>query len=326
MSKIALITGINGMDGSHLADLLLSKDYTVFGTVRSNSNLSNIQHILDKINILQGDVSNIDFVYKSILASKPDEIYHLAALSFNSEIWQNTINTYEIDGMSTVYYLEAIRNINPNIKFLFSSSSEIFGEQNGSLDESNTPMPNTPYGLAKYFSQENIKIYRKNHNIFACSAICFNHESERRSEKFVTRKISKNVADIYLKSSSKITLGNIDARKDWGYAPEFVEAMHLMLQSSKPQDYVLSTYKLYSVKDILISAFQNVGILDWQNYVVYDESLANNRIAKENYGNYDKINQDLGWKPKTFILDVINKMVQYDIENTKINKKIFLLQ
>jgi GDPmannose 4,6-dehydratase len=187
-------------------------------------------------------------------------------------------------------------------------------------------MPNTPYGLAKYFSQENIKIYRKNHNIFACSAICFNHESERRSEKFVTRKISKNVADIYLKSSFKITLGNINARKDWGYAPEFVEAMHLMLQSSKPQDYVLSTYKLYSVKDILISAFQNVGILDWQNYVEYDESLANNRIAKENYGNYDKINQDLGWKPRTSILDVINKMVQYDIENTKINKKIFLLQ
>lgn len=326
MRKVALITGINGMDGSHLADLLLSKNYIVFGTLRNNSNTSNIKHIEDKLNLLYGDVSDINFVYNSIIKSYPDEIYHLAAISYNTEIWQNTINTYNVDGLSTVYFLEAIKNINSSIKFLFSSSSEIYGEQNGELDENSLVAPNTPYGLAKYFSQENIKIYRNSHNIFACSAICFNHESERRSQKFVTRKISKNVADIFLKSSSKIVLGNINAKKDWGYSPEFTEAMYLMLQSNNPQDYVLSTNQLYSVKEILISAFNSVGIDDWQSYVEYDDSLSNNRIAKENFGNSNKIYKDLGWKAQTTILQIIEKMVQYDITNTKITNKIFVIQ
>ncbi len=326
MRKVALITGINGMDGSHLADLLLSKNYIVFGTLRNNSDTSNIEHIKDKINLLYGDVSDLNFVYNSIIKSYPDEIYHLAAISYNAEIWQNTINTYNVDALSTVYFLEAIKNINSNIKFLFSSSSEIYGEQNGELDENSFITPNTPYGLAKYFSQENIKIYRNIHNIFACCAICFNHESERRSQKFVTRKISKNVADIFLKSSSKIVLGNINAKKDWGYAPEFTEAMYLMLQANNPQDYVLSTNQLYSVKEILISAFMSVGINDWQNYVEYDDSLANNRIAKENFGNSNKIYNDLGWKAQTNILQIIEKMVQYDITNTKITNKIFVIQ
>lgn len=326
MRKVALITGVNGMDGSHLADLLLSKNYIVFGTLRNNSDISNILHIKNKINLLYGDISNINFVYDSILKSFPDEVYHLAAISYNSEIWQNPINTYNVDALSTVYFLEAIKSIDKSIKFLFSSSSEVYGEQNGELDENSSLSPNTPYGLSKYFSQENIKIYRNFHNIFACSAICFNHESERRSQKFVTRKISKNVADIFLKSSSKIVLGNLDAKKDWGYSPEFVEAMYLMLQTENPDDYVLSTNQMYSVKEILIGAFQSIGISDWQNYVEYDESLASNRIPKENYGNSSKIEKSLGWKAKTNILQTIEKMVQYDIEKTKIENKIFVIQ
>jgi len=323
--KRALITGINGMDGSHLAEHLLSLGYEVYGTVRFSSNLKNIEKIINKVHLLYGDITEANFIYKSILTSNPDEIYHIAAISFSAEIWTNPISTYQIDAISVVQFLEAIRNINTKIKFLTCSSSEIYDVMVGGIDESTVPNPTSPYGIAKLFAQHNINMYRDKFGIFCCSAILFNHESERRSNSFVTKKISSGVADIYLKSETPLVFGDISGKKDWGYAPEFVEAMHKMLQISQPEDFVLATQKLVSVKEIIEHAFKYKEIKNWENYIKTDQSLYTNRVNREVFGIIDKAKNLLNWEPKTSILQTIEKMVDFEVANKIIKNNIFLV-
>jgi GDPmannose 4,6-dehydratase len=323
--KRVLITGINGMDGSHLAEYLLSLGYEIYGTVRFSSNLDNIKSFKDKINLLYGDITDPNFIYKSILTSQPEEIYHIAAISFSSEIWTNPISTYNIDAISVVQFLEAIKNINHKIKFLSCSSSEIYDVMTGGINESTNANPSSPYGIAKLFAQHNIKMYREKFNIFCCSAILFNHESERRSKNFVTKKISSGIASIHLKSIDKIIFGDITAKKDWGYSPEFVQAMHRMLQLDNPEDFILATQSLVSVQQIIEHGFKYIGINNWQDYIEIDQKITKNRNNKEIYGIIDKAKQKLYWKPETTILQAIEKMIDFDIEHTKVDNKIFII-
>lgn len=323
--KRALITGINGMDGSHLAEYLLSLGYEVYGTVRFSSNLKNINNFKDKINLLYGDITDTNFIYKSILSSQPDEIYHIAAISFSSEIWANPIATYNIDALSVVQFLEAIKNINSKIKFLSCSSSEIYDVMSGGVDELTNANPISPYGIAKLFSHNNIKMYREKYNLFCCSAILFNHESERRSKYFVTKKISSGIADIHLKSTKKITFGDISGKKDWGYSPEFVDAMHRMLQLDNSEDFILATQSLVSVQEIIEHGFKYIGINNWKDYIEIDQNITKNRNNKEIYGIINKAKEKLNWLPKSTIYDVIEKMIDHDIEESKVANKIFIM-
>ena len=325
MKKRALITGVSGMDGSHLAEHLLSLGYDVYGTVRFSSNLRNIKNFKDNIKLIYGDITDANFIYKSILESQPDEIYHIAAISYSSEIWTNPISTYQIDAISVVQFLEAIKNINPKIKFLTCSSSEIYDVFSGGIDENTPANPVSPYGISKLFAQNNIRMYRDKFGIFCCSAILFNHESERRSSNFVTKKISSGIADIYLKSSNKITFGDITGKKDWGYAPEYVDAMQRMLQIDAPEDFILATQSLVSVQDIIIHGFKYININNWEDYIEIDQTITKNRSNKEIYGIIDKAKQKLNWSPCTSILSAIEKMIDNDIEELKDTNKIFIV-
>jgi GDPmannose 4,6-dehydratase len=325
VKKRALITGVSGMDGSHLAEHLISLDYEVYGTVRFTSNLKNIKNFQKDINLLYGDITDQNFIYKTILQSQPDEIYHLAAISYSAEIWENPISTYNIDAISVVQFLEAIKNINPKIKFLACSSSEIYDVLSGGIDESVMANPSSPYGIAKLFAQNNIKMYRDKYNLFCCSTVLFNHESERRSENFVTKKISSGLANIYLKGTKKIILGDISSRKDWGYSPEYVNGMHKMLQINEPEDFILANQSLVSVEEIIKHGFKYVNIENWQDYIEIDQSISVNRNKKEIYGIIDKAKEKLNWYPETSIYSVIEKMIDFDIEKTKISNKIFIM-
>ena len=227
--------------------------------------------------------------------------------------------------MSSVFILEAIKSINPKIKFLNISTSEIFGLQNGAMDENSHMQPITPYGTAKMMSQKNVEIYRNKFDIFACNAICFNHESPLRQHKFVTRKISSEVANIYLKCTDKITFGNIYSRKDWGYAPDYVEGMYRILQHDKPEDFVLASQKLVSVEEIIKHAFNHIGIENWQDYIIVDQKMLKSRAATENYGIIDKAKLLLNWEPNTSIFKVIELMVDHDIKEIKKDKNLTLL-
>jgi len=316
--KKALITGINGMDGKHLSDLLLAKGYEVYGITRSKSS-----H--EKIKLYNGDVTDVNFIYKTILDCMPDEIYHLAAISYHEEYWNDPANSYMVNAMSSVFILEAIKSINSKIKFLNISTSEIFGSQNGAMDENSYMQPVTPYGIAKMMSQKNVEIYRNKFNIFACNAICFNHESPLRQHKFVTRKISSEVANIFLKSSDKITFGNIYSRKDWGYAPDYVDGMYRILQHSQPEDFVLASQNLVSVEEMIQHAFDYIGIKNWQDYIIVDQKMLKSRASTENYGIIDKAKLFLDWEPKTSIFKVIELMVEHDIKEIKRDKNLTLL-
>jgi GDPmannose 4,6-dehydratase len=307
------------MDGSHLADLLLKKGYHVCGITRSHLELN------ENVTYYQGDISDVNFIYKTILSCMPDEIYHLAAISYHEEYWSDPLNTYMVDSISSVYILEAIRAINPKIKFLNISTSEIFGLQNGAMDENSYMKPITPYAIAKMMSQKNVELYRDKFNIFASNAICFNHESELRHRKFVTRKISSEVANIYFKSTEKITFGNIYSRKDWGYAPDYVDGMYRILQHGHPEDFVLASQNLVSVEEIIQHAFKHVGIENWQDYIIVDQKMLKSRAATENYGIIDKAKLLLDWEPKTSILKVIELMVDHDIKEIKKDKNLTLL-
>jgi len=323
--KRALITGINGMDGSYLAEHLLQLGYEVHGTTRFSSSHKNIDSIKNKINLHFGEITDPNFIYKTIFESQPDEIYHLAAISNSAEIWNDPLTTYNVDGISVVLFLEAIKSINKHIKFLFCSSSEIYAGNDGSIDENTPYNPASPYGIAKLFAHQNIKLYSKKYGIFACNAICFNHESERRGNGFVTKKISTGVAEVYLKSQNQIIFGDISAKKDWGYAPEYVVAMHKMLQLDNPEDFILASNSLYSVEQIIKHAFQYKNICDWENYVKYDDSFSANRVNKELVGIIDKAKSLLNWEPKITILQAIEYMVDFEITNSIQKNNIILV-
>ena len=314
--KRALITGITGMDGSHLADLLLSKGYDVFGLERrtSTKNTTNIEHILDDINIVPGDLTDQNSILRAIKESEPHEIYNIGAQSFVAESWNTPESTSNTTGLGVLRMLEAIRESGRDIRFYQASSSEMFGKMGTDPANENTPFyPRSPYGVAKLYGHWITKNYRESYNMFNCSGILFNHESERRGHEFVTRKITDGVAKIHLGITDKLYLGNLDAKRDWGYAPDYVEAMWLMLQQDNPDDYVISTNKVYSVREFLDLAFAEVG-LDWTKYVVQDPKLFRPAEVDFLLGDSTKAKKQLNWEPKTNINDMVHIMVQNDIK------------
>jgi GDPmannose 4,6-dehydratase len=318
--KTALITGINGMDGSHLADFLLEKGYKVYGVERraSNRNRVNTEHLVDKITFLQGDLLDQNSLLRCLKESNPDEIYNLGAQSFVGESWNTPEHTSEVTALGVLRMLEAIREFNPQIKFYQASSSEMFGRMVENPSKETTPFyPRSPYGVAKLYGHWITKNYRESYNMFACSGILFNHESERRGIEFVTRKITDGVAKIHLGLADTIALGNLDAERDWGYAPDYVEAMWLMLQQDTPDDYVIATNEKYSVREFLTEAFKVVGIEDWSSYVVQDPRYMRPAEVDILLGDYTKAKQNLGWSPKTSFKDLVRIMVENDINLLK---------
>ena len=320
MSKTALITGINGMDGSHLADFLLEKGYKVYGVERrsSSKNRTNTEHLEGKVTFLQGDLTDQNSLLRCLKESNPDEVYNLAAQSFVGESWNTPEHTSEVTGLGVLRILEAIREFNPKIRFYQASSSEMFGRMVENPANENTPFyPRSPYGVAKLYGHWITKNYRESYDIFACSGILFNHESERRGIDFVTRKISDGVARIKLGLADHITLGNLDAKRDWGYAPDYIEVMWLMLQQDTPDDYVIATGDTRSIREFLDEAFKYVGIKNWESYIKVDQRFMRPAEVYVLRGNFKKAQDQLGWTPKTNFTDLVKIMVQNDIDLLK---------
>ena len=265
--KRALITGINGMDGSHLADLLLTKGYKVFGMERrtSSPNRTNTKHLEGKITFLIGDLTDQNSLLRCLKEAKPDEVYNLGSQSFVGESWNTPEQTSDVTGLGVLRILEAIREYGESVKFYQASSSEMFGRMVENPAKESTPFyPRSPYGVSKLYGHWITKNYRESYDMFATSGILFNHESERRGIEFVTRKITDGVAKIHLGLQEKVILGNLDAKRDWGYSPDYCEAMWLMLQQDKPDDFVISTGEAYSIRDFLDIAFRHIGVSDWE--------------------------------------------------------------
>jgi GDPmannose 4,6-dehydratase len=321
--KSALITGITGQDGSYLAEFLLTKGYKVYGLTRRTStiNFERIKHIEGKVTLLQGDLLDQSSLAMAVMDAKPDEVYNLAAQSFVQTSWNQPVLTGEFTAIGVTRMLEAIRHTNPNVRFYQASSSEMFGKVTETPQKETTRFyPRSPYGVAKVYGHYITLNYRESYDMFACSGILFNHESPRRGLEFVTRKISNAVARIHLGKQDKIELGNLDARRDWGFAGDYVEAMWLMLQQDKPDDYVISTGETHSVHEFLELAFNEVGITDWQKHVVSDQP-AFMRPAEVDYliGDHSKAKDVLGWSPKTSFKELVTMMVKSDIEMEKKN-------
>lgn len=319
----ALITGITGQDGSYLAEFLLGKGYEVTGLVRrlSTPNIGNIEHIQDKITLLSGDLLDQGSLTDAIRETEPDEVYNLAAQSFVKASWNQPVLTGEYTALGVTRMLEAIRTINPKIKFYQASSSEMFGKVVEIPQKETTRFyPRSPYGVAKVYGHYITLNYRESYDIFACSGILFNHESPRRGIEFVTRKISHAVARISLGKQEKLELGSLEPKRDWGFAGDYVEAMWMMLQQEKPEDYVIATGETHSVKEFVEKAFAVVGITDWEKNVVSDVA-AHTRPAEVEHliGDYTKAKNELGWKPKTSFDELVKMMVEADLEREKRN-------
>jgi len=311
-----LISGITGMDGSHLADFLLSKDYKVFGLERrlARKNRGNLLHIENDIQFIPGDMADQNSLLRALKCSQPCEVYNFAAQSFVDESWKVPEQTSNITGMGVLRILEAIREYGKSVKFYQASTSEMFGKVVVNIAHEYTPFyPRSPYGVSKLYGHWITKNYREFYHMFNCTGIAFNHESERRGFGFVTRKITRGVAKLKLGMISHISLGNLEAKRDWGYAPEYVEAMWLMLQQAQPDDYVLATGVAYSIKDLLRIAFSYIGVDDWRKYVKQDPVLY--RPAEVDYlcGDANKARYVLGWEPKIPFEEIVKRMVDNDI-------------
>jgi GDPmannose 4,6-dehydratase len=322
--KRALITGITGQDASYLAEFLLTKGYKVFGTTRRSSTVNNerIKHIQDKITILQGDLLDQGSLSSALLESQPDEVYNLAAQSFVQTSWNQPVLTGEFTALGVTRLLEAVRTVNPKIKFYQASSSEMFGKVTETPQKETTRFhPRSPYGVAKVYGHYITVNYRESFGIFACSGILFNHESPRRGLEFVTRKISHAVARISLGKQDRLELGALEPKRDWGFAGDYVEAMWLMLQQEKADDYVIATGENHSVKEFLDLAFQAVGISDWNKYVQSNNS-SHMRPAEVDYliGDASKAQKVLGWKPRTSFKELVEMMVKADLAIEKKEK------
>ncbi|MDE2026089.1 MAG: GDP-mannose 4,6-dehydratase [Patescibacteria group bacterium] len=321
MAKRALITGITGQDGSYLAELLLSKGYQVYGMVRRLSvpNMENISHLADKIELLSGDLLDQGSILDVVRESNPDEVYNLAAQSFVKASWGQPVLTGEFTGLAVTRVLEAVRILKPDARFYQASSSEMFGKVTETPQKETTRFyPRSPYGVAKVYGHYITVNYRESYNLYACSGILFNHESPRRGEEFVTRKIAKAVAKISLGKQDKLELGNLDAKRDWGYAKDYVEAMWLMLQQEKAVDFVVAMGETHSIQEFVALAFGVVGITDWQKYVVAN-SPKYLRPAEVDMliGDASKAQKVLGWKPNTSFKELVEIMVKADIEREK---------
>lgn len=318
MSKTALITGINGMDGSHLADFLLSKDYTVYGMERRSSvkNRTNSAHLEHHPNFqfIVGDLSDQNSLLRCIKITEPDEIYNLASQSFVGESWNTPEQTSDVTGLGVLRMLEAIREHGKPIRFYQASSSEMFGKMVENPARETTPFyPRSPYGVAKLYGHWITKNYRESYDMFNVSGILFNHESERRGMEFVTRKITHNVAKISLGQSDGFSLGNLDAKRDWGYAPDFMEAAWMMLQQDTPDDYVIATGQTRSVREFLNTAFSYVGIDEWERYVTIDPKFLRPAEVDVLLGDFSKAKINLNWVPTTPFDVWVRRMVNNDI-------------
>jgi len=324
MSKTALITGATGQDGSYLAEFLLKKDYKVVGLVRRTSNPTtrNINHILDKIEIVSGDLSDLSSLIKVIETSQPDEVYNLASQSFVPTSWQQPILTGDITGLGVLRILEAIKIVNKNIKFYQASSSEMFGKVRESPQNELTPFyPRSPYGAAKVYGHWITVNYRESYDMFTCSGIAFNHESPRRGIEFVTRKITDAVARIKLGLQDKLYLGNLEAKRDWGYAGDFVRAMWLMLQQDTPDDYVIGTGVTHSIREFCDAAFRHVD-LDYNNYVIQDPKFYRPAEVQLLLADPTKIFNGIGWYPKVSFEELVKRMVINDLDTLEYSKEI----
>ena len=317
-SKRALITGITGQDGAYLAKFLLTKGYEVYGTYRrlSTPNFWRLQYlnIFDSVNLIPVDLVDTGSLIEAIKASEPDEIYHLAAQSLVTASFEQPIGTGQITGLGVTRILEAVRQLNPKIKFYQASTSELYG---GDKTESQTEdmhfQPASPYAAAKLYGHWITRIYREGYGIFACNGILFNHESPLRGLEFVTRKISNTVAKIALGLETELGLGYLESERDWGYAPEYVESMWLMLQQDKPDDYVVATGEAHEVREFAEKALSIVN-LDWQKYVKIDRRFLRPLDVKFLQGDYSKAKQKLGWEPKVKFDELVKIMVNTDLE------------
>ena len=315
-AKRALITGITGQDGSHLADLLLDKGYEVFGMVRraSTENFERVAHLVDRVTLLQGDLLDQPSLVGVIEEAQPAEIYNLAAQSFVPTSWKQPVLTAEFTATGVTRMLEAVRRVDPEIRFYQASSSEMFGKVREVPQSETTPFyPRSPYGVAKVYGHFITVNYRESYGLYAVSGILFNHEGPRRGLEFVTRKISDGVARIKLGLADELRLGNLDAKRDWGYAGDYVEAMWLMLQAQEPEDYVIATGVEHSVREFAELAFEHAG-LELDKYVVVDPEFLRPAEVDHLVGDATKAREKLGWQPRVSFRDLVELMVDADVE------------
>ena len=315
--KRALITGINGMDGSHLADFLLERGYEIYGMERRTSypNRLNTKHLEGKITFINGDLTDQNSLRRCLVKSNPHEVYNLAAQSFVGESWNTPEQTGDVTALGALRMLEAIREYGKDVKYYQASTSEMFGRMVENPAKETTPFyPRSPYGVAKLYGHWITKNYRESYDMFNVSGILFNHESERRGIEFVTRKITDGVAKIHLGLEDYITLGNLDSKRDWGYSPDYVKSMWMMLQQDKPDDYVIATGEEHTIREFLEIAFKCINIDDWEKYVLQDERYMRPAEVAVLCGDSSKAREVLGWKPETSFERMIINMITNDIE------------
>lgn len=343
MKRVALITGITGQDGSYLAELLLEKGYEVYGIMRRKSKVDygNIEHIKDDVKLIDGDMTDIISLINAMKISQPDEVYNLAAQSFVGTSWDQPRATADIDGMGVLNMLEAIRIVKPDARFYQASTSEMFGKVQSIPQTEETPFyPRSPYGVAKLYGHWITKNYRESYNMYSCSGILFNHESERRGKEFVTRKITDSVARIKLGLQECLELGNLDAKRDWGHAKDYVRAMWLMLQQNEADDYVIATGETHKVREFVELAFRYVGIeLEWQGKE--DNEIGINKatgkiVVKVNpkfyrpaevellLGSPEKAKNSLDWNLEVSFIELVERMMKSDLE--KVTQEIEYFQ
>jgi GDPmannose 4,6-dehydratase len=318
-SRRALITGITGQDGSYLAEQLLERGYEVHGMVRrlSSENYERLQQVRDRITLHTGDLLDQRSQVDVLRECEPDEIYNLAAMSFVAASWSQPTLTAEFTGVGVTRLLEAMREVCPEARFYQASSSEMFGKVREKPQNERTPFyPRSPYGVAKVYGHFITVNYRESYGLYACSGILFNHESPRRGLEFVTRKVTHGAAAIKLGLAEELPLGNLDARRDWGYAPDYVEAMWQMLQQDEPEDYVVGTGEDRSVRDLVEIAFDHVG-LDPERYVVQDPRLMRPAEVEELVADSTKAREVLGWEPRTSFEELVRLMVDADLERLR---------
>ena len=324
MKKRALITGITGQDGAYLSKLLLEKGYEVYGFVsrRVNQSFENLDYLglTGQVKFVFGDITDVSSINHALHTARPHEVYNLAAMSFVGLSWQEPIHTAQVDGIGPLHLLEAVKHICPDAKMYQASTSEMFGnsmEDDYTQNEETALRPRSPYGFAKVFAHNAVVNYRESYTMFACSGILFNHESPIRGKEFVTRKITDGVARIDAGLQDHIELGNLDARRDWGFAGDYVEAMWKMLQQDEPDDFVISTGKTWSIENLLEVAFKTAGIINWQPYVKQNPAFMRPAELYHLKGNPTKAKEVLGWEPTTDFETLIDMMVKADIERYK---------
>lgn len=324
MSKKALITGVTGQDGSYLAEFLLGKGYEVYGMVRRTSTVryERIEHIQNQLQLVQGDMGDLSSLISAINAVEPDEVYNLAAQSFVPTSWNQPVFTGDITGLGVTRLLEAVRTVNPAIRFYQASSSEMFGKVREVPQKESTPFyPRSPYGVAKVYGHWITVNYRESYDLFTCSGILFNHESPRRGLEFVTRKVTYHAAKIKLAMANEIRIGNLDSKRDWGFAGDYVRAMWLMLQQDEPDDFVIATGKTHSVERLLEVAFAHVG-LNWRDYAVQDQRFMRPAEVDLLVGDPSKARQALGWAPAVSFEALIGMMVEADLKKLSDNPNL----